>query len=507
MNDQGNHGPRPVNRPAGQRQPERRQTAAGQRPQGGMRPVSGGQRPQNGAQRPAAGGMRPMSGVYDPALVEAERQRRREQQYRENLRKREARGAVAVRVALTLVMYLLLAVLFVIFFVIKLSNTNAPDTSDYRYHYGSNVEKVPYTSAIGDGGEPMVNFTRIAVMCSMTATGDNSEMRYITIDAETENVRFVVGTSIVYMNGMRERMSGDSRRIGGDLWVPMSFVNEFMTGITAEYNEKKNDISVQRIEAAGSTEDNPLYESVGYRIKNYSEIEVISEESAINAENSGNGTSTDGRPDFKTDLSAYEKYMNPEGNEYLTLVNYNFHLASDFIPKDLIDVVNTRADRAKVQLCEYAAKALEALFIEMYANGYKDVTVTSAYRSYASQKYYHNYYIDQELKNNPGWTWAQAKEKVLTYSAAPGTSEHQTGLCIDMHNLASADKSFANQEAYKWLKDNAHKFGFILRFPEGKTDITKIDFEPWHYRYVGRYHATKIYESGMCLEEYLKSLK
>ena len=76
-----------------------------------------------------------------------------------------------------------------------------------------------------------------------------------------------------------------------------------------------------------------------------------------------------------------------------------------------------------------------------------------------------------------------------------------------MHNLASADKLFAKEEAYTWLRENAHKFGFILRFPEDKTDITKIDFEPWHYRYVGRYHATKIYEAGMCLEEYVKTVK
>jgi len=501
MNDQGNRNPRPANRQAGQRPPERRPAPTAPRPGGNM------QRPQNRGQRPSAGGMRPMSGVYDPALVEAERRRRREQQYRENMRRKEERGAVIAKVAITLVMYLLLTVLFVIFFVIKLANTNSLDTSDYRYHYGSSLERVPYTSAIGDNGEPMVNFTRIAVMCSMTATGDNSEMRYITIDDETENVRFVVGTSTVYMNGMREMMTGDSRRIGGDLWVPLSFVSEFMTGITADYNEKKNEITVLRTETAGSTEENPLYESVGYRIKNYSEIEVISEESAINAENSGNGTSSDGKPDFKTDLSAYEKYMNPTGNDFLTLVNYNNYLSADFIPENLIDVVNTRADRAKVQLSEYAAKALEALFIEMYANGYKDVTVTSAYRSYATQKYYHNYYIDQELKNNPGWTWTQAKEKVLTYSAEPGTSEHQLGLCIDMHNLASADKLFAKEEAYTWLRENAHKFGFILRFPEDKTDITKIDFEPWHYRYVGRYHATKIYEAGMCLEEYVKTVK
>ena len=76
-----------------------------------------------------------------------------------------------------------------------------------------------------------------------------------------------------------------------------------------------------------------------------------------------------------------------------------------------------------------------------------------------------------------------------------------------MHNLGSADVAFAKKAAYTWLKDNAWKFGFILRFPEGKEDITNISFEPWHYRFVGRYHAKAIYDSGLCLEEYLNRVE
>ncbi|MBR6558525.1 MAG: D-alanyl-D-alanine carboxypeptidase family protein [Clostridia bacterium] len=499
MNDQGNRSDRPQNN----RPPVRPSV---QRP-AGQRSVQEPARNPAGMRNPPNGGMRPINGTYDPALVEAQLRRRKEQMYRENMQKRENRRVLIARIVTVVVMYLLLSVLFVLFFSLKLANTNSADNSDYRYSYGTVTENIPYTTALDENGKPMVNFTRIAVMCSMTATGDNSEMRYITIDDNTENVRFVVGTNIVHMNGVEERMSGSCRKSGENLWVPISFVTEFMTGITVEYNEKNNEIKIMRIETAGSTEDVPLYESVGYRIKSQSSLEAISEESAINAESNGNGTTTSQTPDFITDLSAYEKYMNPEGDDYLVLVNSSNLLSADYIPKDLIDVVNTRADRAKVQLSEYAAKALEALYIEMYANGYKDVSVTSGYRSYATQKYYHNYYIDQELAEHPGWTWSQAKAEVLTYSAEPGTSEHQVGLCIDMHNLASADKSFANQKAYTWLKENAHKFGFILRYPADKTEITKIDFEPWHYRYVGRYHATKMYESGMCLEEYVKSLK
>ena len=76
-----------------------------------------------------------------------------------------------------------------------------------------------------------------------------------------------------------------------------------------------------------------------------------------------------------------------------------------------------------------------------------------------------------------------------------------------MHNLGSASVAFAEEEVYEWLCDNAWKFGFILRYPEDKTDVTGYSFEPWHYRYVGRAAAEVIHEEGLCLEEYLEGLE
>lgn len=209
---------------------------------------------------------------------------------------------------------------------------------------------------------------------------------------------------------------------------------------------------------------------------------------------------------FISDLSEYEKYMDPEErDDYLILVNKSSKLSPSDEPSDLTDIADTRQDgRAAQQMREYAAKALEALFIEMRTYGYTDVSVTSAFRSYSYQESLFTGYVSNELKSHPGWTREQAEAEAETYSARPGTSEHQTGLCCDMHNLPGADVSFANQEAYKWLSDNAWKFGFILRFPEDKTEITGYSFEPWHYRYVGRYHAQKIHDAGLCLEEYLQ---
>ena len=112
-----------------------------------------------------------------------------------------------------------------------------------------------------------------------------------------------------------------------------------------------------------------------------------------------------------------------------------------------------------------------------------------------------------------GMTRAEAEKKTEEYTARPKTSEHHTGLAIDIttDEWESAGKglsiSFENTDACKWLKANAHKYGFILRYPKEKESITKIKYEPWHFRYVGVEHATKIYNQGICLEEYIDSLE
>lgn len=164
--------------------------------------------------------------------------------------------------------------------------------------------------------------------------------------------------------------------------------------------------------------------------------------------------------------------------------------------------MDTRPDRSYRKLREYAEKALEAFLTEARAYGFNDVTVTSAYRSYNEQTSIFNGYISNYMAKHPSATHDEAYAYVSTFSAPPGTSEHQTGLCVDMHNLPSADVSFCETQAAQWMAENCWKFGYILRFPENKTNITGISFEPWHFRYVGRYHAAKIHELGYCLEEY-----
>ncbi len=112
----------------------------------------------------------------------------------------------------------------------------------------------------------------------------------------------------------------------------------------------------------------------------------------------------------------------------------------------------------------------------------------SGFRSYELQQSLYTRYSDRD-----------GKEAADRYSARPGHSEHQTGLAIDLNDITSA---FAKTAEGKWIKENCHKYGFILRYPEGKEAQTGYMYEPWHIRYVGTEAAAAIYSSGLCLEEY-----
>ncbi|MCM1181608.1 MAG: M15 family metallopeptidase [Clostridium sp.] len=102
---------------------------------------------------------------------------------------------------------------------------------------------------------------------------------------------------------------------------------------------------------------------------------------------------------------------------------------------------------------------------------------------------------------NEGYSKARAEKTAKEWVALPGTSEHQLGIAVDIN----ADKTRStNDEVYAWLAENAHCYGFILRYPQGKEDITGTSYEPWHYRYVGTENAKIIYEKQICLEEFIE---
>ena len=128
-------------------------------------------------------------------------------------------------------------------------------------------------------------------------------------------------------------------------------------------------------------------------------------------------------------------------------------------------------------------------FVRMKRDSGFDMTIVSGFRSYERQVEVFDY-----------WCMVDGREKAEIMSAVPGHSEHQTGFVIDVSSL---EQSYGDTDEGKWLAANCYKYGFIIRYPEGKEDITGYAYEPWHRRYLGASTAKLVYDSGLTLEEFL----
>ncbi len=210
--------------------------------------------------------------------------------------------------------------------------------------------------------------------------------------------------------------------------------------------------------------------------------------------------------DYQIDMKDYESAVRADRETYLKLANKQHPLGEAYAPATLSRLPAELTLYGKtVELEATVALAAEALVRELHARGYTDIRITSGYRTYAYQQSLFQTYLAQEQEKHPGWTEAQCIAEVATYSARPGESEHQTGLCMDLisEEHVVLDESFAENPAYAFLAENAHHFGFILRYPKGDEATTGYAYEPWHYRFVGIEAATAIHERGITLEEYL----
>lgn len=165
------------------------------------------------------------------------------------------------------------------------------------------------------------------------------------------------------------------------------------------------------------------------------------------------------------------------------VVNKTYNLPSNFAPGNLASI------NGYIKVVDYVKDAFVELTSDSASLGL-NIYASSGYRSYGDQKYIYNNYVKWDGQTNAD-----------TYSARAGHSEHQTGLAIDVNTV---DSSFDNTSESIWLKDNCYKYGFIIRYPKGKDDITGYMYEPWHIRYVGKELASKLYNNGdwITLEEY-----
>ncbi len=173
------------------------------------------------------------------------------------------------------------------------------------------------------------------------------------------------------------------------------------------------------------------------------------------------------------------------------IINKKHPLPEDYEPDDLI-VPDVPAMK-ELTMRKEAADAMKIMFDAAKKDGI-ELAIGSGYRSYSYQKNLYQNYVARD-----------GEEAANRYSAKPGQSEHQTGLAADLAALDGEcylQGCFMNTDEGKWLAEHAHEYGFILRYPEEKEEITGYIFEPWHYRYLGIEEALKIKESGLTLEEY-----
>ena len=195
----------------------------------------------------------------------------------------------------------------------------------------------------------------------------------------------------------------------------------------------------------------------------------------------------------------------------LSLDNITHHVASEdngwnlilvnrdsYIPDDYQVELTELSNGKKVDSRIYPE--LQEMFNDARAQGY-GLFVREGYRTQEEQQQL----MDEKIEayENEGKSKSEAKKLAEQWVAIPGTSEHQLGIAVDIN--ADTTKS-SSDDVYNWLAENAHTYWVIKRYPSNKTDITGVINEPWHYRYVGKEAASKIYSQGICLEEYIDTL-
>ena len=223
---------------------------------------------------------------------------------------------------------------------------------------------------------------------------------------------------------------------------------------------------------------------------NFETEEISNNDDSEQSQNTTNSTNETGTENSSNTVTASNN-LSLLDDWQIRLVNRDNPLPDDFT----VELENLDASR---KFDKRAIEPLKQMICDMRDRGIKNIWAQSTYRSIEYQKGLYEKSINKYLKQ--GKSQEEAQKLTDEYINRPGTSEHHLGLAVDFNNV---DEGFENTKAYKWLLENASDYGFVLRYPKEKEDITGIEYEPWHWRYVGPEHAKKMKEQNLCLEEYV----
>lgn len=409
-------------------------------------------------------------------------------------------------VTLTIAMLLAVLAAIVIFAVIQFKN--GPSKNDYKVSVGDeDPYELDYDTA-NEYGQFYFDLTSIAKYAELTVTGSDGKNGKMTFWCEDKTyVRFVNGDQTAVVNGTPVDVGGAVHIISASngekskCLVPFTFIQNLFShkadnknaGLAVQISDK-NEVVIHRISYTNGTKP-PI---------------SFSPDALTTAKNGYSNAAPTNHVDSET--------ANALRTTNLALVNKSHALSSDEISNEemiSLSTLNCPVSDSIAEINDFfdpiAALALCAMINDANKRleGDDKILVSSAYRSYSYQKGLHENYVKSEMK--PGVSAEEAREIAEFFSAPAGASEHHLGLCVDVVDIGHEDQElseiFAETPAYEWLSKNAHKYGFILRYPDNKTDITKYSYEPWHYRFVGVQAATIIYNDGLTLEEFLGDVK
>ena len=418
--------------------------------------------------------------------------------------KRYAKKHTGKVIFVALTITLLIAIIAVIATVLIIKIQSGPSSANYQVSVGDSEPYVLNYKEANSYGQFYFDLKSIAKYSELVVSGDDGRMKFTCADGTY--VRFTNDSATATVNGDAVKVGGKVRIISATskedakCLVPFRFIEKLFShkadgksvGMVAKVSDS-NKVTIHRISYSNGSKPPISFSSECFdyasdmQLSSYPNADIDGKTAAAICASSltlVNKTHPLAKEDISTD-------------GLVSLKSLNCPIVNGLDKYDNKDFFDPTAALALIAMINEANKTLE---------GGDKILVSSAYRSYSYQKGLHEDYIDRYMSENDV-SEEEAKAQTLLLSAPALKSEHHTGLCVDLVEERGAqrelDESFEETEAFNWLSQNAHKYGFILRYPKNKTEITKYSYEPWHYRFVGVYAANIIYEDGITLEEYL----